>query len=75
MTFQNHLISHIVFSSAKVLPQEYIFRPPILKLLKTDSQLNKNCLIHGDLNPENILIANNTPYVIDWDLCENGPLC
>jgi len=29
-------------------------------------------VIHGDLHPENILIVDNEPYVIDWDLSGIG---
>lgn len=31
-------------------------------------------LIHGDLKPDNVLIKNGRPVVIDWDTCGRGPI-
>lgn len=61
-------------SQARISPPYHIFRPPLLELLKKDTFLNKICVIHGDLHPENIMVIDETPYVIDWDQCGNGPL-
>lgn len=57
------------------IPSEYhIFPPKILSILKTETQLCQNCLIHGDLHPENIMVLHEAPYVIDWDFSGIGPL-
>lgn len=56
-----------------IVVEEYIFKTDILKILHKDKKLCEKGVIHGDLNPDNILILNDTPYVIDWDLSGEGP--
>ncbi len=60
--------------NAKIFPEQHIFRPTILELIKGDSFLNQFGIIHGDLHPENIMVIDENPYVIDWDLCGKGPI-
>jgi thiamine kinase-like enzyme len=31
-------------------------------------------LIHGDINPSNVLVQNGRPYYIDWQVAHYGPL-
>jgi hypothetical protein len=59
--------------NALITPEYYIFSPSQRKMLENTNQLSKKCIIHGDLHPDNIMIINESPYVIDWDLCGNGP--
>lgn len=65
--------SHTNFPKAKILQEGYIFRPQILNLLKQEPLLCTMSIIHGDLHPENILVFENNPYIIDWDLSGSGP--
>lgn len=51
-----------------------IFRPELLRILNQEPQLSQQCIIHGDLHPNNIMLVNDCPFVIDWDLCGIGPL-
>jgi len=45
----------------------------LAKLL--DSMPEGDCLCHSDFHPENILISENSDYIIDWADCCNGNAC
>ena|GEM_PF-4650858 len=74
-TLLNHVKNKpiILFPKANSLAQHHILKPEHLNMLQRERLLSNTGLIHGDLNPENILIYQDKPYVIDWDLCMNGP--
>lgn len=42
-----------------------------MRLLLDDPSLQT--LIHGDLNPSNVLVSDGQPYVIDWQAAVYGP--
>lgn len=50
-----------------------ILNDGLLELLHTEERLSVKGIIHGDLNPQNILVQNDLPFVIDWDLSTEGP--
>lgn len=56
-----------------LISEKYIFKPQLLQILQKEQKLSERGVIHGDLNPENILVVNDNAYVIDWDLSCEGP--
>lgn len=41
-------------------------------LTRLDSAPKHKKLCHGDFNPQNIIISNGTPYIIDWNHATRG---
>lgn len=42
----------------------------IIEIVKSTDEDNKIC--HGDFHPDNILMSNNKPIIIDWLNCKKG---
>lgn len=80
---QKEILTQIFSSRVKVnltnydIPKALIDQPTKifsdkmnLKIIET---ITDQSIIHGDLHPDNILIHNSTPKLIDWDLSGVGP--
>ncbi|PJD96464.1 MAG: hypothetical protein CK425_05690 [Parachlamydia sp.] len=66
--------THQMSRPARMIREEHIMPPASLEIIKKDPKLSQTCIIHGDLHPGNIMVFDEQPFVIDWDLCGNGPL-
>lgn len=74
LLYQSNACLPFNLPKARIPPAYTIFHPELLNLLNQEPQLSQQCIVHGDLHPENIMLINDCPYVIDWDLCGIGPL-
>jgi len=66
------ILSRSVCNSEALIPKwEEVFKDGLNIAQKFD---DKRGLIHGDLHPDNILVYEGKPFVIDWDLSGDGPV-
>ena len=45
-------------------------KQPLLRLLESLPDGDRIC--HGDFHPENLILTQNGPFIIDWESCTQG---
>lgn len=62
-------------SQLKALPDSAVSperRRRILNILQSTPRLDSRSLIHADLIPENVIVRNDTPILVDWEYAGLG---